>query len=191
MIASLHGTVAKTSNGQVVLDVQSVGYLVHVSPQTQQQLTVGERAFFHTSLVVREDSMTIFGFLEPEELEFFDLLRSVNGIGPKSALAVLSELSVSQISEAVSNEADSVFKSVPGIGSKTAKLIVLTLAGKVVRSTAKGENAYGEQTIQALVGLGWSERQARRALALIPSKSKDEKQLLKEALKILSEAANR
>ena len=131
MIASLTGKILSSSNGQVVIDVQGVGYLVNTTSQASKSLEIGNTSRFFTNLVVREDSMTLFGFLQSRELEIFELLLSVNGVGPKSALAILSQLSVDQISAAVFNETDATFKSVSGIGAKTAKLIVLTLSGKL------------------------------------------------------------
>ena len=137
VIASLTGLVLSSSNGQIVIDVQGVGYLVHSTAQTVGSISEGVKVSFHTSLVVREDAWTLFGFRNKQELEVFELLRSVNGVGPKSALSILNQLSVEQIAQAVSEESDESFKAVSGIGSKTAKLITLTLAGKLVATGSK------------------------------------------------------
>lgn len=189
MIASLTGTVLSSSNGQIVVDVQGVGYLVHSTAQTVSSIAQGEGVSFFTSLVVREDAWTLFGFETRQELEVFELLRSVNGVGPKSALSILNQLSVDQIAQAVSDESDESFKAVSGIGSKTAKLITLTLAGKFVgTSSSKAMSNGSESTVSALVGLGWSERQSREALQLVKTEDLDDKQLLKAALQVLSKA---
>lgn len=188
MIASLTGEVTSSSNGQVVLDVAGVGYLVHSTSLVTSSLTLGHKVRFHTSLVVREDSMTIFGFLDPAQLEVFELLRSVNGVGPKSAMGILAELSVEQITQAVAQEADQVFKAVSGIGAKTAKLIILTLAGKMVAEPASSLAPNAEQAVTGLVGLGWSERQAREAVAAASTPEQTDKELLKAALQMLSKA---
>ena len=189
MIASLTGTVLSSSNGQVVIDVQGVGYLVHSTAQTASSISQGENFSFHTSLVVREDAWTIFGFETKQELEVFELLRSVNGVGPKSALSILNQLSVEQIAQAVAQDSDESFKAVSGIGTKTAKLITLTLAGKFVSSTPGSSTSSGsESTVSALVGLGWSERQARDALQQFDAKGLSDKQQLKSALQVLSKA---
>ena len=189
MIASLTGTVLSSSNGQVVIDVQGVGYLVHSTAQTASSISPGENFSFHTSLVVREDAWTLFGFETKQELEVFELLRSVNGVGPKSALSILNQLSVEQIAQAVSQDSDESFKAVSGIGSKTAKLITLTLAGKFVSPTPSSSTSSGsESTVSALVGLGWSEREARDALQQINAKGLSDKQQLKSALQVLSKA---
>jgi Holliday junction DNA helicase RuvA len=139
-------------------------------------------------LVVREDALTIFGFLDVSQLEVFELLRSVNGVGPKSALAILAELSVDQIAQAVQQEADQVFKAVSGIGAKTAKLIVLTLTGKLASGVSGQLVPSSEAAVAGLVGLGWSERQAREAMAKVADPNKTDKELLKAALQILSKA---
>lgn len=189
MIASLTGLVLSSSNGQIVIDVQGVGYLVNSTAQTVGSISEGDSVSFHTSLVVREDAWTLFGFRNKQELEVFELLRSVNGVGPKSALSILNQLSVEQIAQAVSDEADESFKAVSGIGSKTAKLITLTLAGKLVSNgTNSASSGNNESAVSALVGLGWSERQSRDALQQIGTKDMNDKQLLKAALQILSKA---
>jgi holliday junction DNA helicase RuvA len=189
VIASLTGLVLSSSNGQIVIDVQGVGYLVHSTAQTVGSISQGDSVSFHTSLVVREDAWTLFGFRDKQELEVFELLRSVNGVGPKSALSILNQLSVEQIAQAVSEESDESFKAVSGIGSKTAKLITLTLAGKLVAKGSKGaSSSTHESAVSALVGLGWSERQSRDVLQQVGTKDMSDKQLLKAALQVLSKA---
>lgn len=170
MISSLHGVVLHTTPDQVVLDVGGVGFAIAVPGDVAHTATVGENLRLHTSLIVREDSLSLFGFADREELEIFGLLISVTGVGPKSALGVLSHLTVDQIADAVSAEDDAPFRRVSGIGPKTAKLIVLQLAGKVhARPSAPGvASAPADVTTQvtaALVGLGWSERVALEAAA--------------------------
>jgi holliday junction DNA helicase RuvA len=188
VIASLTGEVSSSSNGQVIVDVGGVGYLVHSTSSVSASLSIGQKVRFHTSLVVREDSMTIFGFLDAAQLEVFELLLSVNGVGPKSALAILAELSVDQISQAVTAETDQVFKAVSGIGPKTAKLIVLTLAGKVTSGRVENLAPNSEMAVEGLIGLGWSERQARDAVASVAEAEMTDRELLKAALQILSKA---
>jgi Holliday junction DNA helicase RuvA len=189
VIASLTGSVLSCSNGQIVIDVQGVGYLVHSTAQTVGSILEGDRVSFYTSLVVREDAWTLFGFRDKQELEVFELLRSVNGVGPKSALSILNQLSVEQIAQAVSEESDESFRAVSGIGTKTAKLITLTLAGKLVSKGSKSaSSSTHESAVSALVGLGWSERQSRDVLQQVGTKDMSDKQLLKAALQVLSKA---
>jgi Holliday junction DNA helicase RuvA len=181
--------VLSSSNGQVVIDVTGVGYLVHTTSSTVASHSEGQNTSFHTSLVVREDALTLFGFVSRSELEVFELLRSVNGVGPKSALSILNQMSVEQIAQAVSEESDAAFKAVSGIGAKTAKLITLTLSGKMLAPATKGAPAsQSEKTVNALVGLGWSERQARDAVHEVGNPGMSDKDLLKNALKTLSKA---
>lgn len=189
MIASLTGLVLTSSSGQAVIDVNGVGYLVHTTTQTVGALSLGGKVSFHTSLVVKEDALTLFGFLSSPELEVFELLRSVSGVGPKSALSILNQMSVEQIAQAVAEDSDATFKSVSGVGAKTAKLITLTLSGKMRAPSSKGApTAQAESAVSALVGLGWSERQARDTVHEVGVEAMSDKELLKAALQVLSKA---
>ena len=197
MIASLSGTVAAVRDQTCIVDVSGVGYLVHITSEHKRTLSVGERNVFFTSLVVREDSMTLFGFESPESTEIFEVLLSVSGVGPRSALAILSELSPAEILTAVVDENDAAFKKVSGIGPKTAKLIIVQLAGKI-SSLAHSSHASASPhpsteaetvVLNALVGLGWNEKIAQEALQTLSSTSVDRTAssvLLKEALALLA-----
>lgn len=169
MIASLKGTVVALESGYAVVDVSGVGYSVQITASTSRQLTLNESVLFFTSLIVREDGFFLFGFLSSGEQKVFDLLRSVTGVGPKSALAILSDLSVDQIAAAVQSENDAAFRAVSGVGPKTAKLLVLTLSGKLVptgiASPSTGSTQLAE-VIAALTGLGWNERSATEAASV-------------------------
>lgn len=175
MIASLSGTVLALNQQQAVIDVSGVGYQVFITPETSMALKFGEGVRLHTALIVREDAFTLFGFSTLEELEMFDLLRSVTGVGPKSALGILASMSSDAIRVAVISEDDSAFKRVSGIGPKTAKLITVTLAGKLVGLpagvAAKANHATPvvdlTNLISALQGLGWNERQASDAVRAV------------------------
>ncbi|MEO0049391.1 MAG: hypothetical protein RL556_723 [Actinomycetota bacterium] len=170
MIASLRGEVLANSGQALIVDVSGVGYQVFVTAETARKVTAGDSVFLYTALIVREDAFTIFGFLDNQELEIFDLLRSVSGVGPKSALGVLSEMTPDQVGIAVKSENDAAFKAVTGIGPKTAKLIVVTLTGKL-NSFGLGATSARVKTVlnldsvvEALKGLGWAERQAAEAV---------------------------
>ncbi|WP_311257203.1 Holliday junction branch migration protein RuvA [Microbacterium sp. WCS2018Hpa-9] len=171
MISSLHGAVLHSTADQVIIDVGGVGFSVAVPADVAHTATVGEKLLLHTSLIVREDSLSLFGFADRSELEVFGLLISVTGVGPKSALGVLSHLTVDQIADAVTAEDDAPFRRVSGIGPKTAKLIVLQLAGKVhpvgigSKPAKAGPVDVVDQVTAALVGLGWSEKVAAEAAA--------------------------
>ncbi|EZP29719.1 Holliday junction branch migration protein RuvA [Microbacterium oleivorans] len=165
MISSLRGRVLHLEPDSVVIDVHGVGYAVAVTAHHARQLHLGDEVFVHTAMIVREDAMSLFGFEERSELDVFGQLLSVSGVGPKSALGVLSALSVDQIATAVADEDDAPFRRVSGIGPKTAKLIVVQLAGKLIAPTRAASGAplpqgLGAQVAAALVALGWSERVA-------------------------------
>lgn len=165
MIASLRGTIQSSSLNSLVLDVSGVGYLVQVIPSLALDSSSGKECFLHTAFIVREDAFTIYGFATKEELAAFDLLRSVTGVGPKSALSIIHQLGVDELSNAVFNEDDGAFKQVSGIGPKTAKLIVVTLAGKVSGGVAKTNSAIDSDVIDALTGLGYQQKAAEQAVA--------------------------
>lgn len=169
MISSVRGTVLSAVGGDVAIDVGGIGYAVHVTPEHALALRVGDQAFIHTSFIVREDSMSLFGFETREQLAVFQLLTGVTGVGPKSALGVLSVLGPGQIAAAVASEDDAVFRKVSGIGPKTAKLIVVSLAGKLIAHTEPAApvaaTPTGDRVVVALVGLGWSEKVAGQAVS--------------------------
>jgi holliday junction DNA helicase RuvA len=171
MISSVRGLVLSAGGGLAVVEVGGVGLAVQVTPQQALTLRIGEEARLHTALIVREDDMSLYGFATPEELVVFDLLRGVSGVGPKSALGVLATLTPDQVAQAVADEDDAPFRKVSGIGPKTAKLIAVSLAGKltpVAAAAAVPASASGTQitaaVIGALVGLGWNEKVAAQAV---------------------------
>ncbi len=169
MISSVRGTVLAAAGNRVVIEVGGVGLAVTVTPQHALTLRVGTETAMNTALIVREDDLALFGFSDADELAVFDLLRGVTGVGPKSAMGVLAAMSPSEIALAVAREDDAAFRRVSGIGPKTAKLIVVSLTGKMqVVSGASGAGtvatAIGESVLVALVGLGWPERVAAQAV---------------------------
>jgi len=172
MISSLRGRALHLDSDSVVIDVGGVGFSVAVTPDIPRSFHIGDEIVLHTNLIVREDSLSLFGFAEREQLSTFLLLIGVSGVGPKSALGVLSALSVAQIADAVAAEDDAPFRRVSGIGPKTAKLIVVQLAGKLHPSAVAGSAPAAvagvpAQVIAALVALGWSERVAADAVAQV------------------------
>ena len=183
MIASLRGRILAKNPNSIVVDVGGVGYSVNVTPQLSASMDEGHEVTLQTRLVVREDSMTLFGFETAEEIELFDLVTSVSGIGPKLGLAILASLSVAAIRQAVATESDATFRSVPGIGPKTAKLIVVTLAGKLqTNAVSKGTSS---DVLVALIGLGYAEKQAIAALSAVGSDGSTS-EVLRRALAELS-----
>jgi len=172
MISSVRGTAVHVDADSVVVEVGGVGLHVAVTPQVARATHLGEQVLLHTTLIVREDALSLFGFESREELAVFSQLLGVTGVGPKSALGVLATLTVPQIADAVEADDDAPFRRVSGIGPKTAKLIVVQLTGKITatRTSMPGGADAGAatsipvQVVQALVGLGWSERVAAEAV---------------------------
>ena len=204
MIASLRGVVADIAGPEVVVEVQGIGYLVTVPDRSALRFSVGEELHLHTAMVVRDDHVAIFGFETREELGLFGLLRSVNGVGPKMALAVLGQMTPGAIHDAVLTENDAAFRAVSGVGAKTAKLIVLSLQGAFdhlpptageAPVAADISEVVKASVVQALVGLGWSEKIARggveQVLEAASGEPVDASTLLREALSILGPQTNR
>lgn len=170
MIAQLSGTVVRVGATSLVLDVGGVGFAVHATPRTTADLRTGEHALLHTRLVVREDSLTLFGFGTAAEGEQFELVQTATGVGPKLALALCSVLSPEELARAVHREDVAALTAVPGIGLKGARRLILELkdrvgALEVTPSGSVGEAppAWREQVSEGLLGLGWSARDAEAA----------------------------
>jgi Holliday junction DNA helicase RuvA len=178
MISTLRGTVLVAAGSTAVIDVGGVGFSVAVTPALALSLRVGSEAMLHTALIVREDELSLFGFADADELAVFDRLRSVSGVGPKSALAVLGTMSASEIAAAVAADDEKPFTRVSGIGPKTAKLIVVSLAGKldfvVIRSAQPAASSAARDVVIALVGLGWPERVAAQTVDEIVGSSAEQ-----------------
>jgi Holliday junction DNA helicase RuvA len=170
MISSVRGTVLAIAGPAVIIEVGGVGLAVQVTPQHALSLRVGSEASVRTALIVREDDLSLFGFVDADELTVFDALRGVTGVGPKSAMGVLAAMDPGQIATAVNAEDDAAFRKVSGIGPKTAKLIVVSLAGKLAISPTSNRSSTGkpssvsDSVLVALVGLGWNERAASQAV---------------------------
>ncbi len=167
MIAQLTGKIAFLDLSSAIVDVAGVGYSLQITATTSRSLALGQQVTLATALIVREDDMSLYGFISQDEKRVFDLLRSVTGVGPKSALAVLGALGLEEIAAAVMNDDDVAFKKVSGIGPKTAKLITVTLAGKLTstqKQVQKSSMLSRNSVVLALVGLGWSEKIASLAV---------------------------
>ena len=179
MIASLFGTVRALKLDQAVLEVNGVGYLVHITTKTSAQMSIGRDYQLFTSMVVREDSMTLFGFLENEERELFELVQTVSGIGPKVALAITSAMSTEDLAHAISSKDEAAIAAVQGIGKKGAQRLILELTGKMdfaVAPNAKSSYSWRDQLVEALTGLGFARKQAELSINEIAA-NKEAKEL--------------
>ncbi len=172
MIASLSGKIQHKETDHLIVALGGVGIQVFVPVPLAAQSTPGESISLHTHLVVREDSLTLFGFETREEKEFFTLMLGVSGIGPRLALAALSTLSPDAIRRAVFHEQSEVFSRIPGVGKKTAQKILLHLQDKIrsVDDLAPVSSLTDVDTevFEALVALGYSVVEAQAALQNIP-----------------------
>lgn len=157
MLATVRGIVASTGVGDVIIVTNGIGLHLAVPREVAATLRVGENAFLHTVLIPREDEWLLFGFATAEDKQLFTILRGVTGVGPRTALAILSTLPASEIAEAVDAGDDSRFRVVPGIGQKTASLIIVSLTGKMPQAS----NSESGELAEALTGLGWSQSAAR------------------------------
>jgi holliday junction DNA helicase RuvA len=174
MIGRLTGVIAEKSPPQVLLDVGGVGYELDVPMSTFYNLpAVGERVALLTHFVVREDAQQLFGFGSGEERATFRLLVKISGVGPRTALAILSGLSVAELASAVSRQESGRLVKVPGIGKKTAERLLLELKGKLgpdlSHPAAATMNEAQADIVQALVALGYNEREAALALKALPA----------------------
>lgn len=204
MIAFVSGTVTAVAPDAAVVDVGGVGLAVQCTPRTLARLRAGERATLATSLVVREESLTLYGFVDDDERIVFELLQSASGVGPRLAQAMLAVHSPDALRRAVASEDLAALSLVPGIGRKGAQRIVLELKDRLGAPAgptpspavpAQGGPAsrvlgWREQVHGALVNLGWSARDADDAVTAIAAQTADSSEpdvpaLLRSALRVL------
>jgi Holliday junction DNA helicase RuvA len=174
MISLLSGTVRSIASDRLIVEVGGFGVSVLVNPQTSVQLTMGSQVQLFTSLVVREDSLTLFGFINDESRSLFELVQTVSGIGPKVALSILGALTPEDLARAISQEDIGAIEKVPGIGRKGAQRLILELKGKLTDLSStqqyKGHQpAWREQLTSALVSLGFSPRESDGAISQVVS----------------------
>jgi Holliday junction DNA helicase RuvA len=197
MIASVRGRVAAVSPEGAVIEVGGVGLAVQCAPGTLAGLRPGTEARLATSLVVREDSLTLYGFADDDEKHLFELLQTASGVGPRLAQAVLAVHTPDTVRKAVANADTATLTQVPGIGKKGAERLILELRDRIgpVAVGAGGAAAgtvgaaWQEQVRQALVGLGWTVGQADQAIATVAESVDGDTPpvpaLLKQAIRLL------
>ena len=191
MIGTLNGTIRHKDLNALVVDVGGIGYKVLVTTETALEVTPSSPIFLWTHLVVRETSLELFGFLDKETLDTFELLITISGIGPKSALSILNVATPSMLRQAVVSADTSYLTRVSGIGKKNAEKIVLELKDKLkITKEDKGMDMRSEgDALEALVSLGYNERDAREALKRVPKETEGASERVKAALKLLSQHA--
>jgi len=169
MIATLSGTVKSLSPDRAIIEVGGVGMNVLINAHTSNSMTVGAHTNLFTSLVVREDSLTLFGFSDEPSRVLFELVQTVSGIGPKVALSILGALTPSELAHAVNTENISTIEKVPGIGKKGAQRLILELKSKISdfgqgSYTRSHQPVWREQLTSALVSLGFSAKDSDDAI---------------------------
>jgi Holliday junction DNA helicase RuvA len=193
MIAHVRGPVAAVTLTSAVLDVGGVGLQVMCTPGTIATLRIGSEVQLSTSMVVREDSLTIFGFATPDERDMFELVQTASGVGPKVAQAMLAVLDPDRLRQAIGQGDLATLTTVPGIGRKGAERIVVELKDRVGVTTtvAAAAGSWRGQVHEALLGLGWSTRDADAALDAVaaelpPGEVPDVSTILRDALRSLA-----
>lgn len=168
MIAHLTGTVRHLTTEKVVLEVGGVGYSISITPRTSTHIVMGSEVSLSTTLIVREDSMTLYGFLDSSDRDIYETLQSVTGIGPKVALAITGALTPDELARAISMEDIAAIEKVPGIGRKGAQRLILELKGKLVSDTSTPQlathSAVRDQLLSALTGLGFTAKESDIAI---------------------------
>lgn len=190
MIAYLKGKIINKGIGSVIAEINNIGYQIFVSPLFFTELAVGQTTEFYTHQYVREDALSLYGFRNSEELELFELLIGISGIGPRSALGVMSIATVADIKESIGRGDPALLTKVSGIGRKTAERVVLELREKIGKLAAGDSKPGGgrlgsSDEIDALMALGYSLSQAREALNNVDAKITDSGERIRQALRKL------
>jgi len=196
MIAFVRGEVASVTLTSAIVEVGGVGLELMCTPNTLAALRTGQTANLPTAMVVREDSLTLFGFADEDEKQIFELVQTASGVGPKLAQAMLAVLTPDAVRAAVAGDDVRTLTTVPGIGQKGAQRIILELKDRIGLPMARAEGRapaepWRDQVQQGLVGLGWSARDADKAIETVADQAghhPDVAALLRAALRTLSRA---
>ena len=196
MIAFLQGTIHSIhQNSIIVLTESGIGYEITLSPISIAKKIIGQTIALHTYLRVTENDLSLFGFDTSEEKTFFELLLTVSGVGPKSAMSILQKGSMQDTKKAIAQGDISYLTSIQGMGKKTAERLVVELQQKIQKhETYEKESIMNDQTVdvfEALVAMGYSKEEVKATLGLVQTANKTTEQILKEVLKILSGNARR
>ncbi|MFK7785994.1 MAG: Holliday junction branch migration protein RuvA [Crocinitomicaceae bacterium] len=191
MIAQLNGRLVEKAPTEVVIDCGGVGYEVKISLNTFSTIGNDENLKLFTKFVVREDAQILYGFATKEEREMFNHLVSVSGIGPSTAMIMLSSMVPEEIAGAIQNEDVRTIQSVKGIGAKTAQRVIVDLKDKMLKMSFSSENMFNTNNtsrfdaLTALISLGFDKKAAEKAIDKIATGEESVEQLIKGALKVL------
>ena len=183
MISSLTGKISHIGASSAQIVVSGVGFSFFATPGTLLSLRTGKETTVFTSLVVREDSLSLFGFVAEEEQRAFEILQSVRGIGPKMALGALGVMSVDELRTAVANQDEKMLTRIPGVGKKSAQRMILDIGDKL--GLSRVSSAVGAEVVAALTQLGWDEATAQEAVSQVESQADDASSLLRLSLQTL------
>jgi len=186
MIGRIKGKVESLGVSRTVVDVNGIGYIVNSLPGYLSSLKLGGEARFWTYTAVRENDISLYGFEKEEELVMFEKLLSVSGIGPKSALGILSVAGIKNLEDAVISGNTAILTSISGVGKKTADKIVLELSGKISSSETSPELQEDLDVLEALKSIGYKEAQVKNAMKDMKAGLSGANAKIKEALKLLS-----
>lgn len=191
MITHVNGRLIEKNPTNVVVECNGVGYLVLISLNTFSALGSEESQLIYTKLIVREDAQILYGFKTTEERTMFEQLISVSGIGPNTAMIMLSSLIPEEIAHAIQVEDVKTIQSIKGIGAKTAQRVIIDLKDKMLKLTFSSENMFTQNNtnrfdaLTALVSLGFDKKSAEKAIEKVSTGDESVEKLIKDALKIL------
>ncbi|MBX4195765.1 Holliday junction branch migration protein RuvA [Candidatus Parcubacteria bacterium] len=193
MIGTIQGTVRHKDLHTLIVETNGVGYKVYSTTDTALGAVIGEAVFLWTYLSVKENALDLFGFPDKDNLDVFELLIGISGIGPKTALSILNVASPAMLRQAVASDDTTYLTKVGGIGKKNAEKIVLELRDKLVTTSAdKSANLRAEgDVMEALLSLGYDERDVRDVLKRLPKDLENTSDRVRYALKLLSESNGR
>lgn len=187
MISKIKGKVIDQGLGHMVIETAGIGYFVRTTPEnTSKILNLGKEIEMWTHLAVREDAMDLYGFSSKSELSLFQNLLSVQGIGPKTALNILSRGNAERLSEAISNADKDYLTKMVGLGKKVTEKIILELQTKIENAGNESRTSKDSDILEALKALGYRDTEARRVIERLPKDLTEEKDRLKTALQMLN-----
>jgi Holliday junction DNA helicase RuvA len=191
MIGYLNGKLVEKAPTEIIVECGGIGYLVKISLNTYSAIGSTEALKIHTQFIVREDAQLLYGFYTKEEKEIFNHLISISGIGPNTAMIMLSSLIPEEIAQAILTEDVKTIQGVKGIGAKTAQRVIIELKDKMTKLSFSTENIFAQNNtsridaLTALVSLGFDKKSAEKAIDKIATGDDSVEQLIKQALKIL------
>jgi len=186
MISYLSGKIILKKDKFIILEVNNIGYKIFLNRQNLLKLPeIGEQVKLFIFQKVKEDALDLYGFFTYDELDFFEVLTGISGVGPKSALDISALGSLDKIKDKILAQDEKIFEGIPGIGSKKAMTIILELTGKIMATKSASAKSSTDEAESALIQLGFSKQQSKEALSGVPTNIKNPEERIKLALKNL------